>query len=75
MKKKEFTALGVMSGTSIDGIDISLIKSDGFAYFSSILDGYYEFEDNLKSKLIDLRNKINSLKKFCKKLMEKTGAT
>ena len=61
MKKKEFTALGVMSGTSIDGIDISLIKSDGFAYFSSILDGYYEFEDYLKSKLIDLRNKINSL--------------
>ena len=29
MKKDTITALGLMSGTSIDGVDLSLIKSDG----------------------------------------------
>ena len=32
-----------MSGTSMDGIDLSLIKSDGHNEFVSILDTYYEF--------------------------------
>ena len=29
MKKKVFYSLGIMSGTSLDGLDFSLIKSDG----------------------------------------------
>ena len=29
MKKKEFYSLGVLSGTSLDGLDLSLIRSDG----------------------------------------------
>ena len=29
MKKNSYLSLGVMSGTSNDGIDISLIQSDG----------------------------------------------
>ena len=46
MKKKLFTAIGLMSGTSIDGIDLSLIKSDGNNEFVSILDKYYEYNEN-----------------------------
>ena len=44
MKKKLFTAIGLMSGTSIDGVDLSLIKSDGNNEFVSILDNYCEYE-------------------------------
>ena len=60
MKKKLFNSLGMMSGTSMDGVDISIIKSDGKNYFDKIIDKYYEFPDNLYKKLINLRNKINS---------------
>ena len=34
MKKKLFTAIGLMSGTSLDGVDLSLIKSDGYNEFA-----------------------------------------
>ena len=36
-----------MSGTSMDGIDLSIIKSDGNNEFSSILDKYYEYDKEL----------------------------
>ena len=50
-----------MSGTSIDGIDLSLIKSDGLNYFASILNKYYKFDAELRDKIIELRDKISSL--------------
>ena len=31
--KKIFTSLGQMSGTSMDGVDLSLIETDGYDYF------------------------------------------
>tara|TARA_Y100001935_G_scaffold171746_1_gene141740 strand:+ start:182 stop:1330 length:1149 start_codon:yes stop_codon:yes gene_type:complete len=62
MKKKVFYALGLMTGTSIDGIDLSLIKSDGKAEFTSILNNFYEFDNNLRGKIIGLRDKLNSIK-------------
>ncbi len=67
MKKKVYTALGLMTGTSIDGVDLSLIKSDGLTEFSSILNYYYKFDLNLRDKLINLRDKIftkNDLEKY-----------
>ena len=33
-----FTSLGLMTGTSADGLDISLIKSDGESFFQEIKD-------------------------------------
>ena len=71
MKKKEFIAIGLMSGTSMDGVDLSVIKSDGNYEFTSIFDDYSQFDDMLKKKLIKLRKKINSLddlKTFSKEL-------
>ena len=68
---KIFTALGLMSGTSMDGVDASIIKSDGHSKFDNVLDKYWEFDVTLHKKLIDLRNEIltkNKLIKFSNEL-------
>ena len=52
MKRKEFYALGVMSGTSTDGLDFSLIKSDGKEKIKIIQNKYYKFNQKLKMKTI-----------------------
>ena len=60
MEKKLLNCLGMMSGTSMDGVDISLIKTDGENFLERIIDKYYEFPDNLYDGLIKIREKINS---------------
>ena len=58
MKNKMFNAIGLMSGTSMDGVDASIIKSDGYSEYISILDEYYEFDENLHKRLVNFRNCI-----------------
>ena len=61
MKKKIFSALGIMTGTSIDGADLSLIKSDGINEFEPILDDYYEFNKNIQKKTEKLRDELSNI--------------
>ena len=73
MKKKIFTSLGLMSGTSMDGVDLSVIKSDGFSKVKQLYDKYYEFDDKLRDELINLREHLNKsidLKKYTKKIID-----
>ena len=57
---KNFYCLGLMSGTSMDGIDGSIIYSDGVDNFEVIENFYYKYENNFNNKLSDLKNKIIS---------------
>ena len=58
--EKIYTALGLMSGTSLDGIDLSVIDSDGESKFSSIFDKYFKYDDHLVKKLLLIRDKISN---------------
>ena len=73
MNNKLYTAIGLMSGTSMDGVDASLIRSNGIDEFTKILDEYHEYDTNLHLRLIDLRNHIlnfEDLKKFSSSIDE-----
>ena len=58
MKQKLFTSIGLMSGTSMDGVDISIIQSDGQYEFYNILDKYFEYDVDLQEELIRLRKLV-----------------
>jgi anhydro-N-acetylmuramic acid kinase len=70
MEKKVYTAIGLMSGTSMDGVDASIINSDGSSDYTGVLDKYFEYDNGLQQKLIKIRDKIISQKDFEKILNE-----
>ena len=61
---KIYTAMGLMSGSSLDGVDVSIIESDGNKEFRSILDRYFEYDKELVQKILILRGKITDKEKL-----------
>jgi anhydro-N-acetylmuramic acid kinase len=60
--EKIYTSLGLMSGTSMDGIDASVIKTNGEDKCEIVFDQYFEYEEQIYRELINIRGKINSSK-------------
>ena len=58
--EKIYTSLGLMSGTSMDGIDASIIKSNGEDKYETVFDQYFKYDEEIYRELVNIRNKINS---------------
>ena len=59
---KSFCSLGLMSGTSGDGIDASIIQSDGDNECQLISDKYFKFSEDIYKNIHNLKDKIINLK-------------
>ena len=70
---EEFTSLGLMSGTSGDGVDASIIQSNGCSKYEVIKDKYYEYDSQIYQDIHNLKEKIhnlNDLKNLIKELSD-----
>ena len=68
--QKKYTSLGLMSGTSGDGVDASIINSNGVNEFESIKDKFYEYDDNIFREIHEIKEKINSKNDLVKLIPE-----
>ena len=69
--QKKYVSVGLMSGTSGDGVDASIISSNGLDQFEVIQDKYFEYDSSIYKEIHQIKNKIfnlNFLDKFSKEL-------
>ena len=58
--QKKYISIGLMSGTSGDGVDASVISSNGVDKYESIKDKYYQYDDEVYNEIHDLKDQINT---------------
>ena len=61
---KEYTSLGLMSGTSGDGVDASIIQSDGNTKYQVIKDQYFKYDEQIYQNIHNLKEKIYNIKQL-----------
>ena len=69
--QKKWTCLGLMSGTSGDGIDASIISTNGINEYTPIENKYFEYSSNIYKDIHNLKEKIHKkshLNKFHKEV-------
>ena len=59
--KKNWISLGLMSGTSGDGVDASLIKTNGLDEYKVITNKYFEYDSNIYKDIHILKDKIHQI--------------
>ena len=58
--QKNWISLGLMSGTSGDGVDASIINTNGIDYYELIQDKYYEYDPSIYKDIHNLKEKIHN---------------
>ena len=54
---KQYTCLGMMSGTSGDGVDASIINSNGLENLEIIKEKYFEYDTNIFKEFRNLKKR------------------
>ena len=63
LKKKNYNVIGIMTGTSMDGLDLSFLRTDGKNFVRIFNGKSYNYSKSYKKKLKELVSK-NSKKKI-----------
>ena len=56
---KLYCSLGLMSGTSADGVDASIIQSNGDTEYEVVLDKYFIYNQDIYENVHNIKEKIN----------------
>ena len=67
---KSYCSLGLMSGTSADGVDASIIQSDGDNECKVVLDKYFIYNQEIYENIHNIKEKIDNSKDL-KRLSER----
>ena len=62
-----------MSGTSGDGVDASLINSDGKGQFKVLINKYFQYTDDISENIYKLKrniNKVENIKKYVAEIID-----
>ena len=65
--RKSINSLGLMSGTSGDGVDASIINSDGKGQFKVLINKYFKYTDDISENIYKLKKdiyKVEDIKKY-----------
>ncbi len=57
--QKNWFCLGMMSGTSGDGVDASIIKTNGIDQYEIVQEKYFEYDTNIYKDIHNLKDKIH----------------
>ena len=59
--KKNWTSLGLMSGTSGDGVDASIILTNGLNEYKVLTNRYFQYDTNINRDIHNLKEKIHKI--------------
>ena len=68
--QKKYTSLGLMSGTSGDGVDASVIRSNGIDEYEEIKNKYFEYDSVIYNEIHSIKKKIINSKDLNKYSLE-----
>ena len=70
MSNNKLYAIGIMSGTSLDGIDVSYVSSDGKSRFTHKCSSFFKFRESTRKSLHALVNNFTKNKNSISRISE-----